>query len=136
MIGIERLKWSRELVLDPSKTQTLEDYWTHHRMTEGSEGPNRSSSKSPSRTGARDRARSNASGYGMPSINLGLSPYHPALSFPTLIDTFGPLIYPLYKAAMLRKRILVMHEAPVELACNFGEPIMTNEKTKLTHGSV
>jgi hypothetical protein len=36
-----------------------------------------------------------------------------------LIDFFGPLIFPLYKAALLRKRILIMHEAPVELACNF-----------------
>ena len=61
---------------------------------------------------------SNASGYGMPS--LGLSPSHPALSLPTLIDTFGPLIYPLYKAALLRKRTLIVHEAPVEQACNFG----------------
>ena len=117
------LKWNRELVLDPSKTQTLEGYWIHYRLKEGSESSNRSSSKSPNRTATRDRARSNASGYGMPSISLGLSPYHPALSFPTLIDTFGPLIYPLYKAAILRKRILVMHEAPVELACNFGEPL-------------
>jgi DENN domain-containing protein 11 len=54
------------------------------------------------------------------TFKTALSPYHPAISLPTLIDTFGPLIYPLYKAALLRKRILLVTEAPVELACNFG----------------
>ena len=55
----------------------------------------------------------------MNALPTGLSPYHPALTLPTLIDSFGPLIFPLYKAALLRKRILLMHEAPVQLACNF-----------------
>ena len=50
-----------------------------------------------------------------------LSSYHPALSLSSLLDAFGPLIYPVYKAALLRKRILVLTEAPVELPCNFGD---------------
>ena len=37
------------------------------------------------------------------------------------LDTFGPLIFPLYKTALLRKRILLVAQAPVELACNFGQ---------------
>lgn len=49
-----------------------------------------------------------------------MSPHHPALSLPIFLDTFGPLIFPLYKAALLRKRILLVGQAPVELACNFG----------------
>ena len=55
----------------------------------------------------------------MESVPLGLSSHHPALALPTSIFTFGPLLFPLYKAALLRKRILLMHQAPVELACNF-----------------
>ena len=54
------------------------------------------------------------------SPGQGLSPHHPALSLPRLLDTFGPLVYPLYKAALLRKRILMVTQAPVELSCNFG----------------
>lgn len=49
-----------------------------------------------------------------------LAPFHPALSSPELIDTFGPLLFPLYRAALLRKRILLVGDAPVEMACNFG----------------
>ena len=50
-----------------------------------------------------------------------LSAHHPALSLPTMLQLFGPLVFPLYRAALLRKRILFLSEAPVELACNFGK---------------
>lgn len=50
-----------------------------------------------------------------------LSPNHPALSLVEFLDTFGPLVFPLYRAALARKRILLITQAPVEKACNFGE---------------
>jgi hypothetical protein len=49
-----------------------------------------------------------------------LSLYHPALSLPEFVDTFGPLVFPLYRAALNRQRILLITGAPVELACNYG----------------
>lgn len=49
-----------------------------------------------------------------------LPSHHPALSLPAFLDAFGPLIFPLYKAALLRKRILLVAQAPVEQTCNFG----------------
>lgn len=49
-----------------------------------------------------------------------LTRYHPASSLPHLVDSFGPLIFPLYRAALLRKRILLMVEAPVHIPCNYG----------------
>ena len=67
----------------------------------------------------RNRAVSTASALAPPG--QALSSHHPALSLPVMLDTFGPLIFPLYKAALLRKRILLMGQAPVELACNFGK---------------
>ena len=67
----------------------------------------------------RDRAVSTGSALALPGQSL--SNHHPALSLPTLLDTFGPLIFPLYKAALLRKRILLVGQAPVELSCDFGE---------------
>lgn len=47
-----------------------------------------------------------------------LTPHHPAIKLTDMMDLFGPLIFPLYRAALLRKRILFLSEAPVELACN------------------
>jgi hypothetical protein len=37
------------------------------------------------------------------------------------LKLFGPLIFPLYRAALLRKRILIVTDTPVEFACNLGE---------------
>ncbi|ERS97232.1 hypothetical protein HMPREF1624_06563 [Sporothrix schenckii ATCC 58251] len=48
-----------------------------------------------------------------------LSPHHPAWSLTTLLDTFGPLIFPIYRAALLRKRILISTHAPVRETNNF-----------------
>ncbi|KAJ5820905.1 uncharacterized protein N7525_010189 [Penicillium rubens] len=48
-----------------------------------------------------------------------LTPFHPASSLPGFTECFGPLIFPLYRAALLRKRILFMGEAPVHTSCNF-----------------
>lgn len=48
-----------------------------------------------------------------------LTPYHPALSLPEFMSDLGPLVFPLYKLALLRKRILILCDAPVQLACNF-----------------
>ena len=69
----------------------------------------------------RKRAVTSASALAPPGQSL--DPYHPALSLPSFLDTFGPLVFPLYKAALLRKRILLVGQAPVEQACNFGRQL-------------
>ncbi|KAL4982098.1 hypothetical protein BDW68DRAFT_171392 [Aspergillus falconensis] len=48
-----------------------------------------------------------------------LTPFHPASSLPDFLDSFGPLLFPLYRAALLRKRVLFMAEAPVQVPCNY-----------------
>ncbi|KAL5335369.1 hypothetical protein BJX70DRAFT_410593 [Aspergillus crustosus] len=48
-----------------------------------------------------------------------LTPFHPASSLPDFLDSFGPLIFPLYRAALLRRRVLFMAEAPVQIPCNY-----------------
>jgi hypothetical protein len=55
------------------------------------------------------------------SSHHALIPHHPALTLEESIKTFGPLIFPLYRAALLRKRILIVTETPVEFSCNFGK---------------
>lgn len=57
---------------------------------------------------------------GAPQI---LSSHHPALSLPNIIKSFGPLIFRLYRAALLRKRILLVGEAPVHQTCDFSEHV-------------
>ncbi len=37
-----------------------------------------------------------------------------------MLDTFGPLVFPIYRAALLRKRILISCHAPVRQMCDFG----------------
>ena len=123
------------LVDNPKKTQPLEDYWTQHQINDDHDQPQKSPEiSSPSadrdkrrqqqpssngKTRTRKRAISTASA--LAPAGQGVSSHHPALSLPSFIDTFGPLIFPLYKAALLRKRILLLGHAPVELACNYGK---------------
>lgn len=66
----------------------------------------------------RDRSESDAAVAFPPGHTL--SEYHPARSLTALLDTFGPLVFPLHRAALLRKRILISCHAPVHEMCNFG----------------
>jgi hypothetical protein len=63
----------------------------------------------------KTRAMSDA----MPAPSQGLPLHHPAKALAVLFKAFGPLVFPLYRAALLRKRILLVGEAPVETNCNF-----------------
>ncbi|KAI5294390.1 hypothetical protein KEM52_004127, partial [Ascosphaera acerosa] len=44
---------------------------------------------------------------------------HPARALPDLLDTFGPLVFPLIRQAALRQRILLVGDAPVYDACRY-----------------
>ena len=125
---------ARNLSKDPTRTEFLKTFWNKHQLHDETEP--REHSKQPEFSSAakamrresqtspngqrhsRKRAVTAASALAPPGQSL--SPHHPALSLPAFLDTFGPLIFPLYKAALLRKRILLLGHAPVELACNFG----------------
>ncbi|KAF3398316.1 Protein LCHN [Penicillium rolfsii] len=109
-----------------SDMQPLSDYWDSFRIG----GPECSAPDSPidsplslrfrpgDRPGThRNRAFSDA--LVLENSRPALTPFHPASSLPDFIELFGPLIFPLYRAALLRKRILIMAEAPVHTPCNF-----------------
>jgi hypothetical protein len=66
----------------------------------------------------RNRAISGATA--VVSMGQSFPSHHPALSLPGVIEEFGPLIFPLYRAALLRKRVLLVGKPPVEQHCNFG----------------
>ncbi|KAF3481232.1 uncharacterized protein GIQ15_03991 [Arthroderma uncinatum] len=116
-----------QLAADPDNTQPLTEYWDKFQLRddEASSPPDSPlDSMSHSKTGPapiastkrRQRALSDATAL---ISNHTLPSYHPALTLPDFLDTFGPLIFPLYRAAILRKRIVFLGDAPVEMSCNF-----------------
>ncbi|CAK7271841.1 hypothetical protein SEPCBS119000_004812 [Sporothrix epigloea] len=137
------LRMARQLAAHGDNLSLLEAYWSKHSSTDtdalvattspGIDVPPTSPGLSkPSPMGyrpypspfgsqpgnARNRSVSDGTTLVLPPDHH-LSPYHPAWSLTTLLDTFGPLIFPIYRAALLRKRILISTHAPVREANNF-----------------
>ncbi|KAJ5948273.1 hypothetical protein N7466_001288 [Penicillium verhagenii] len=110
---------------DMSDMQPLSDYWDAFQLGGLEAAPVESPVESPlslrfrpeDRPDNRNRAFSDA--MVLETLRPALTPFHPASSLPDFLDCFGPLIFPLYRAALLRKRILFMNEAPVHTPCNY-----------------
>ena len=109
--------------------ERLEQYWEQHRLRpgetlrhSGTDSPlsNRASASNRQLDGQRlCRAVSDAAALtGAPQL---FASYHPALSLGAMMQLFGPLIFRLYRAALLRKRILLVGDAPVHRTCDFGK---------------
>lgn len=128
-LSANRLVYSK-LTVDRKQTKVLEQYWEKngtHDVKKAAEiaqdsplnSPALSFAKQPRPKGhARDRSASDGAALIQPEHRL--SPFHPAWSLTNLLDTFGPLIFPIHRAALLRKRILISTHAPVHEMCNFG----------------
>lgn len=106
--------------------EPLSDYWDAHRIGESENVSADSPIGSPVslrfRPGDKpdNRTRAFSDAMVLETFRPALTPSHPASSLPDFLDTFGPLIFPLYRAALLRKRILFMTEAPVHMPCKYG----------------
>ncbi|KAJ9221327.1 hypothetical protein C8Q69DRAFT_226464 [Paecilomyces variotii] len=109
--------------------QPLLEYWENHQVG-GSDSPTLVETSLESPTTLKPRTRPDASETQRWSRALSdtvtyeasrtaLTPFHPAASLPEFIRFFGPLVFPLYRAALLRKRILFVTEAPVHIPCNY-----------------
>jgi DENN domain-containing protein 11/Domain of unknown function (DUF4484) len=107
---------------NPEDISLLEEYWDEFKMKDESKDAAVSTDdlfdaravKQPNGY-QKTRAMSDA----MAAPSQGLSLHHPAKALPVLFKAFGPLVFPLYRAALLRKRILLVGEAPVDINCNF-----------------
>ncbi|OTA59957.1 DUF2347 superfamily protein [Hypoxylon sp. EC38] len=114
------------LAADGKETGLLEEYWEKNQATTEQTAANEPL-ESPSITfqtptkppQGHFRNRSASDGAALLAPGHRLSPFHPAWSLQKLLDTFGPLIFPIQRAALLRKRILISCHAPVQEACNF-----------------
>ncbi|KAF7118757.1 hypothetical protein CNMCM5793_008381 [Aspergillus hiratsukae] len=108
---------------DMANTQPLSDYWDNFeiRVNDESTIPADSPLESPVSLRFRERPdnlqrnRAFSDAIVLEASRPALTPFHPASSLPEFLDSFGPLIFPLYRAALLRKRILFMAEAPVHI---------------------
>ncbi|EAQ89003.1 hypothetical protein CHGG_05622 [Chaetomium globosum CBS 148.51] len=120
-----------KLAADRKQTKLLDEYWENHGVSETTapqplkdtplESPLLSIKASRPGLG-KGHARNRSASDGTALIPPGhrLSPFHPAWSLTSLLDTFGPLIFPIQRAALLRKRILISCHAPVHEVCNFA----------------
>ncbi|TQS37727.1 hypothetical protein Golomagni_01787 [Golovinomyces magnicellulatus] len=132
------------LIKDTSLTKVLEEYWISHKASNVSIGISESHLASlngfgfkslpstPRQPRCHKRARS-LSDTGISKANSSASSlHHPVKSIVKLIETFGPLIFPIYRAALLRKKILITTHAPVHEACNFVYDISILSSIPLT----
>ena len=119
----------RKCVDDLDNHGALEEYWTTHgkggdtsvlQTGTSQQFPSESPGKLSAETENKRNSQQSMLGNGQIKEPV-LSPEHPALAMHDFLDTFGPLIFPLYRAALLRKRILLLGHPPVQQLCNFGE---------------
>jgi hypothetical protein len=104
-------KIAAALAEDADAVTPLEEFWEEQTMKSHGEA---SGGKGHSRV----RAISTVSA--VTKEDERLPAYHPALSMLQYIDTFGPLVFRLQQAALLRKRILFVGSPPVRAMCEFG----------------
>jgi hypothetical protein len=62
-----------------------------------------------------------------------LPEHHPARGMLRYIDYFGPLVFRLQQAALLRKRILFVGHPPVRAMCEFGTSSSPNSHAVVTN---
>ncbi|KAI0542233.1 hypothetical protein GGR58DRAFT_453197 [Xylaria digitata] len=117
-----------KLVVNSKDVSILEEYWEKNQARDSTDDdstpkddPESPTAKSKSSKAPQGHTRERSASVGTALMLPGhrLSPFHPAWSLNKLLNTFGPLIFPIHRAALLRKRILISGHAPVEEACNF-----------------
>ncbi|KAF7541695.1 hypothetical protein G7054_g468 [Neopestalotiopsis clavispora] len=122
-----------KMVVSGKEVSVLEQYWEKNKARDESTEHDAQASKEsldspsvtfqdqpkPPKKQKNTRHRSASDGTGLLAPGHKLSSLHPAWSLTTLLDTFGPLIFPIHRAALLRKRILISCHAPVHEICNF-----------------
>jgi len=126
----------RQYAQDTSNSKPLDEYWDTYQVRGSDALPPESPLDSPisvrfSRPDLSHRNRAFSDAMVLESSRPALTPFHPASSLPRFVDSFGPLIFPLYRAALLRKRILLMTEAPVHIPCNYGMMQLTPPRKTL-----
>lgn len=116
-----RLTIYRAQINDLEDTTLMEEYWNKHKLE-----PNESSIQPPVEANDQQsdgyrKARSMSAATTFMPAQHRLMPHHPAATLLDALRTFGPLMFPVYRAALLRRRILIVTDTPVEFSCNLGK---------------
>lgn len=125
-----------KLAKDRNMTEVLEKYWGANKADDGgatdaAQAAAQAADLPPSPTQDRKthgRNQSASDGAALLPTEHKLSPYHPAWSLAKLLDRFGPLIFPIHRAALLRRRILISCHAPIHEICDFGRHLQSPAK--------
>jgi hypothetical protein len=124
-LHVEHLRsLAKAIVKDQEEKRPLKEYWDKHGNIDGSNGAASSASKTLSTPGEHKRQRSQSDATGNFAVEETMPLDHPALSMSTLVATFGPLLFPMHREGLLRKRILLLGSAPVQETCNLGKAIL------------
>lgn len=109
---------AQDLAGNVNDTRALELFWKKYKRDEGSIPSSPASKRDSVSFGIkRKRGLSIDTMHGLKLDAAGVK-NHPALYMPHFLDSFGPLIFPLYRAALLRKRILLLSQPPVQHNCS------------------
>ena len=112
------------IVKNPDDKKPLGTYWHKHGSFDARNGAASPTSKRASIPGDLKRKRVLSDATGSFGVEEAMPLDHPASSMTALVATFGPLLFPLYREAFLRRRILLLGSAPVQETCNFGKATM------------
>jgi hypothetical protein len=114
---------ARATVKDLENKEQLDDFWKKYGRSLASSGISSPTAKRFSLPSSLKRKRALSDSMGAFTAEQSMPIDHPALSMTALITTFGPLIFPLYREALLRRRILLLGTTPVQRTCNFGRSL-------------
>ena len=117
----ELRRLGRDAVKNNSDTEALAKFWEQHRA----DNPARSLPPSPSASRGsnttdpfKKRKRAASEVTASWHIDAAWPLDHPALHVPAMLETFGPLLFPLHRAALARSRILLLGSPSVQSNSN------------------
>ena len=112
----------RSQIQDVQNTSKLEEFWNQNKLEPGQDTANTpaESSDQLSKSKGYQKSQSMSSGTHFISSHHTLTPHHPATTLLESLKLFGPLIFPVFRASLLRQKILIVTDAPVEFTCNLG----------------
>ncbi|KAK1910315.1 hypothetical protein P3342_006590 [Pyrenophora teres f. teres] len=105
------------LASDSETVAPLEEFWQEQAAAGHTRG--HVDVQDDGETKVRNRRRAISTVSAVSKDEERLPQYHPALSIQRFLDIFGPLVFRLQQAALLRKRILFVGVPPVRIACEF-----------------
>lgn len=111
-----RLEGMAKALAEDESVAPLEEFWAEQTA----HGEARGEEEADGKGYGHSRVRAISTVSAVAKEDERLPAHHPALSILAYVDMFGPLVFRLQQAALLRKRILFVGAPPVRAMCEFG----------------